>query len=148
MPLDFSFKREILRKFFHLSTCIFALMLLYFGKTICIPVFLSLAIIFFGLDFLRIKNKHIQRLYKSLKYVRIDPGLTEKDSEEISLELIKRNRHLIEDNDDFWIIQRVTRGVFPSSFPAVAAIAVSDTPFCCRCSSRSAGCNWVESRAK
>ena len=63
MPLDFSYKREILRKFFHLSTCIFALMLLYFGKKICIPIFLSLAIIFFTLDFLRLKNKYIQKLY-------------------------------------------------------------------------------------
>ena len=63
MSLDFSYKREILRKVFHLSTCVFALMLLYFGKTICIPVFLSLAIIFFVLDFLRLKNRHIQKLY-------------------------------------------------------------------------------------
>jgi len=63
MSLEFSYKREVLRKFFHLSTCVFALMLLYFGKTICIPIFLFLAIIFFALDFLRLKNKHIQRLY-------------------------------------------------------------------------------------
>ena len=63
MSLEFSYKREILRKVFHLSTCVFALMLLYFGKTICIPFFLSLAIIFFVLDFLRLKNKHVQRLY-------------------------------------------------------------------------------------
>ena len=63
MSLEFSYKREILRKILHLSTCVFALMLLYFGKTICIPIFLFLAIIFFALDFLRLKNKHIQRLY-------------------------------------------------------------------------------------
>ena len=36
-------------------------------------------------------KEHIQRLYKSLKYVRIDPGITEKESEEISLELIKKS---------------------------------------------------------
>ena len=63
MSLDFSYKREILRKLFHLSTCIFALMLLYFGKNICIPIFLSIAIIFFTLDFLRLKNRRIQKLY-------------------------------------------------------------------------------------
>ena len=63
MSLDFSYKREILRKLFHLSTCIFALMLLYFGKNICIPIFLSQAIIFFTLDFLRLKNRRIQKLY-------------------------------------------------------------------------------------
>jgi len=63
MSLDFSYKREILRKLFHLSTCIFALMLLYFGKNICIPIFLSITIIFFTLDFLRLKNRRIQKLY-------------------------------------------------------------------------------------
>ena len=76
-------------------------------------------------------KEHIQRLYKSLKYVRIDPGLTEKESEEISLELIKRNRHLIEDNDDFWIIQRVPRGVFPSSFPENLDNPPSPTVYLC-----------------
>ena len=63
MSLEFSYKREILRKILHLSTCIFALMLLCFGKKICIPIFLSLAILFFALDFLRLKNKYIQRFY-------------------------------------------------------------------------------------
>ena len=63
MSLEFSYKREILRKILHLSTCIFALMILCFGKKICIPIFLSLAILFFALDFLRLKNKYIQRFY-------------------------------------------------------------------------------------
>ena len=77
MSLEFSYKREILRKILHLSTCVFALMLLYFGKKICIPVFLSLAIIFFTLDFLRLKNKHIQRLYNNFF------GIVTKHYEEI-----------------------------------------------------------------
>ncbi len=77
MSLEFSYKREILRKILHLSTCVFALMLLCFGKKICIPVFLSLAIIFFTLDFLRLKNKHIQRLYNNFF------GIVTKHYEEI-----------------------------------------------------------------
>jgi len=76
MSLDFSYKREILRKFFHLSTCIFSLMLLYFGKGTCVPIFLFLAIIFFILDFLRLKNQHIQKLYN------IFFGIVTKDYEE------------------------------------------------------------------
>ena len=79
MSLEFSYKREILRKFFHLSTCVFSLMLLYFGKKICIPVFLSLGIVFFTLDFLRLKNKHIERLYN------IFFGIVTKDYEEKQL---------------------------------------------------------------
>ena len=79
MSLEFSYKREILRKILHLSTCAFALMLLYFGKKVCIPVFLSLGIVFFTLDFLRLKNKHIERLYN------IFFGIVTKDYEEKQL---------------------------------------------------------------
>ena len=37
---------------------------------------------------------HIQRLYRSLKFVRIDPGLSAKEMLDISEEVVQRNDHL------------------------------------------------------
>ena len=39
-------------------------------------------------------REHVDRLYRSLKYVRIDPGLTPDELERISEEVISRNEHL------------------------------------------------------
>ena len=53
---------------------------------------------------------HIDRLYRSLGYVRIDPGLTKQEMAEISLEVVRRNDHLRGAGDDFMIRQIVTGG--------------------------------------
>ena len=55
-------------------------------------------------------KEHIDRLYRSLKYVRIDPGLSEQEMTSISEEAIQRNEHLREEVGDFTIWQFVTRG--------------------------------------
>ena len=39
-------------------------------------------------------KEHIDRLYRSLKYVRIDPGLSNDEMLDISEEAIQRNEHL------------------------------------------------------
>ena len=70
---------------------------------------------------------HIERLYRSLRYVRIDPGITPGEMEHITLDVLERNVHLLEKNDDFWLIQRVSRGLFPASFPAHLAHPPSPT---------------------
>ena len=46
-------------------------------------------------------DQHIDRLYRSLKYVRIDPGLSPREMYDISEEAIARNEHLREDVGDF-----------------------------------------------
>ena len=53
---------------------------------------------------------HVDRLYRSLKYVRIDPGLTPDELERISEEVISRNEHLRADVGDYQLWQFVTRG--------------------------------------
>ena len=58
---------------------------------------------------------HIQRLYRSLKFVRIDPGLSAKEMLDISEEVIQRNDHLRAEVGDFTITQFVTRGPGSSS---------------------------------
>ena len=53
---------------------------------------------------------HIDRLYRSLKYARIDAGLTPEEMTEISEEAIRRNEHLRAEAGDFALWQIVTRG--------------------------------------
>lgn len=55
-------------------------------------------------------REHVDRLYRSLKYVRIDPGLSPDEMERISEEVISRNEHLRADAGDYQIWQFVTRG--------------------------------------
>lgn len=54
---------------------------------------------------------HIERLFRSLSYVRIDPGLSRQDMLEASLGVLERNLPLLGEHDDYWVTQWVTRGV-------------------------------------
>ncbi len=56
-------------------------------------------------------KEHIQRLFHSLKYTGIDPGLSQQEMVAISEDVLERNRHLLGKGDDFWLGQRVSRGV-------------------------------------
>jgi branched-chain amino acid aminotransferase len=56
-------------------------------------------------------EEHIERLYRSLRYVRIDPGLSPGEITEITQAVLERNLHLLDDDDDYWVGQRVSRGV-------------------------------------
>ena len=53
---------------------------------------------------------HLDRLYRSLRYVRIDPGLTKDEMAEVSEEVVRRNDHLRGEGSDFTVRQVVTRG--------------------------------------
>ncbi len=53
---------------------------------------------------------HVDRLYRSLKYSRIDAGLTPEEMTAISEEAIRRNEHLRAEAGDFALWQIVTRG--------------------------------------
>jgi len=55
-------------------------------------------------------REHVDRLYRSLKYVRIDPGMPLEEMVRISEEIIARNEHLRADVGDFAVWQFVTRG--------------------------------------
>ena len=56
-------------------------------------------------------EQHITRLYRSLKYLDIDPGLPPAEMTAISEDVLARNRHLLGPGEDYWIGQRVSRGV-------------------------------------
>jgi len=55
-------------------------------------------------------REHVDRLYRSLRYVRIDPGLTPDEMEQISEEVVARNEHQRAEVGDYQIWQFVTRG--------------------------------------
>lgn len=56
-------------------------------------------------------EEHIDRLYRSLRYLRIDPGLAPKEMMSISEEVVERNEPLRPVVGDWWVAQRVSRGV-------------------------------------
>jgi branched-chain amino acid aminotransferase len=56
-------------------------------------------------------KEHIDRFYRSLRYLRIDPGLSPAKMIEVSEEVVARNEHLREEFGDWWLGQRVSRGV-------------------------------------
>jgi branched-chain amino acid aminotransferase len=50
----------------------------------------------FGHRIFRLKE-HVERLYRSLRYLRIDPGLSPAEMIEISEDVLQRNLHLIDE---------------------------------------------------
>ena len=54
---------------------------------------------------------HLDRLYQSLKYMRIDPGLSRDEMAEHTMRVLEANLPLLEADNDYWVSQRVTRGV-------------------------------------
>ncbi|BBK32627.1 branched-chain amino acid aminotransferase [Stella humosa] len=56
-------------------------------------------------------KEHIDRFYSSLRYVRIDPGMSPAEMTRLSEEVLERNMHLLGGDDDYWLGQRVSRGV-------------------------------------
>ena len=59
-------------------------------------------------------KEHIERLYRSLQYVRIDPGLSMEEMTDISEEVVRRNEPIRPSGGDFNIRQFITRGKGPS----------------------------------
>lgn len=54
---------------------------------------------------------HLERLYRSLQYVRIDPGLSMDEMERLTLDTVERNEGMRKPaGDDYQITQIITRG--------------------------------------
>lgn len=53
---------------------------------------------------------HVERLYRTLNYLRIDPGLSPSEMISISHEVLERNLPLLEEDGDYWVSQRISRG--------------------------------------
>ena len=56
-------------------------------------------------------DEHLDRFYKSLSYVRIDPGIGKTEMKDATMQVVEENLKLLNDDDDYWVGQRVSRGV-------------------------------------
>jgi branched-chain amino acid aminotransferase len=55
--------------------------------------------------------EHVARLYRSLRYLDIDPGVSPAEMVAVSEDVLERNRHLLGPGEDYWLAQRISRGV-------------------------------------
>jgi branched-chain amino acid aminotransferase len=58
-------------------------------------------------------REHVDRLYRSLRYLRIDPGLRPAEMMAITEEVLGKNIPRLEPDEDYWVTQRVSRGIDP-----------------------------------
>ena len=77
-------------------------------------------------------ERHVDRLYRSLRYVRIDPGLSQAEFVGIVEEAVERNRDRLPEDGDFQTYMFVTRG--PGRFtsdagPPSVGVIVYQLPF-------------------
>jgi len=68
-------------------------------------------------------KEHTERLFRSLRYTRIDCGLTVQQMEKITLEVLERNKPLLGKDDDVAVWQVVSRGARSSQGNRVAGQA-------------------------
>lgn len=75
-------------------------------------------------------DEHIARLYRSLKYVRIDCGMMAEEMTRLAAEVFDRNKHLLAPDDDCAVWQVVSRGTdrFAKGRPVTATVAVFCVP--------------------
>jgi len=59
---------------------------------------------------------HLDRLMKTLAYLRLDPGLSRAELEALTLAVLERNRSHLRSHDDVVLTHRITRGAFRGSF--------------------------------
>ena len=56
-------------------------------------------------------DEHIRRLYQSLAYLRIDPGMSPDEMIRVTEEVAQKNLAVTRPQDDIWITQRVSRAL-------------------------------------
>jgi branched-subunit amino acid aminotransferase/4-amino-4-deoxychorismate lyase len=59
-------------------------------------------------------GEHLERLFRSLQRVRIDPGLSPQELAAISQELVAHNAALLPDGDELGLVHVVTPGAYPT----------------------------------
>lgn len=56
-------------------------------------------------------REHTERLFRSLRYTRIDCGMSLEEMEKTTLDVLERNKRLLRENEDCALWQVVSRGV-------------------------------------
>ena len=73
-------------------------------------------------------QEHLDRLFKSLKYMRIDPGLTKETFLKVTTQIVEQNLEVLDRGDDYWVSQRITRGVRGTGTPLTPTVLIECTP--------------------
>ena len=75
-------------------------------------------------------DEHLDRFFNSLKYMRIDPGLSKQEFARVTMEVLEANLPLIGEDDDYWVSQRVSRGVMvDGEYVPTVVIECAPLPF-------------------
>ena len=77
-------------------------------------------------------TEHVRRLYDSLRYVRIDPGMDVDEMEMWSRRVVEHNHPLLPPGHDMWVMQRITRGVEGAESAPTVLIETHAIPFASR----------------
>jgi len=77
-------------------------------------------------------SEHVKRLYDSLRYVRIDPGMDRDEMEMWSRRVVEHNHPLLPAGQDMWVMQRITRGVEGADSAPTVLIETHAIPFASR----------------
>ena len=77
--------------------------------------------------------EHIDRLYKSLKVTRINPGMTAAEMTALSLEVLEKNLPKVSTEMDVWLVHNISRGLFvtgadPTKQRSQATIIIHTAP--------------------
>src|SRR5579871_5282424 len=75
-------------------------------------------------------DEHLERLFRSLKYTRMDIGMTKAELAAASRELVAHNAKLADAEDELGLIHFVTAGEFPT-YAGSAGRAARTTPTVC-----------------
>jgi branched-chain amino acid aminotransferase len=78
-------------------------------------------------------EQHIDRLYKSLKVTRINPGMTPAEMHELSLSVLETNLPKVAPSMDVWLVHNISRGRFvagadPTKQRSQATIIIHTAP--------------------
>lgn len=75
-------------------------------------------------------DEHLARLFRSLRYTRMDIGMTAEEFGRVSRELVAHNAQLVSADDELGLIHFVTAGEFPV-YAGSAGRAARTTPTVC-----------------
>ena len=100
-------------------------------------------------------DRHIERLYLSLKVTRIDPGCDPEEMKRVTLDLLETNLPLLGPDEDYWIVHNISRGMYvpgpdPTVQRSVATVMIHNAPMDLRgwASYYDAGCHAVTAMSR
>jgi len=78
-------------------------------------------------------QEHIDRLYKSLKVTRIDPGMSPAEMTALSRQVLEKNLPKVSATMDLWLVHNISRGLFvtgadPTKQRSQATIIIHTAP--------------------